>query len=171
MRIAITGCWRSGTTALYNLVRVICLEHGTVYSCFEDQFDDEEAKKHDYEIVKVHKFRPHWVEWSNCIFTIFREPDEVLESMTRFGRTGGRELDNSDALRGLAYWGLYQQYTNHLFYYDQLKRNPMKMARIMAKEIGVNVNDKEVVKKWNKIRPPKIGYDPITLLHSNHITK
>ena len=45
MKILITGCWRSGTTALYNLVRVICLEHGTVYSSFEDQFDDDEAEK------------------------------------------------------------------------------------------------------------------------------
>jgi hypothetical protein len=47
----------------------------------------------------------------------------------------------------------------------------MKMARIIAKEVGVNVNDNQTVRDWKKIKPPKDGYDPITLLHSNHITK
>ena len=171
MKILVNGCWRSGTTALYNLVRVICLEHGTVYSCFEDQYNEEEAKKYDYEIVKVHKFRPHWVGWSNCIFTIFREPNEVLNSMSRFRKSGGRELDNSDALRGLAYWGHYQQYTNFSANYTQIAKGSHKLVSELSKQIGVKVYPPDIIETWRKIKPPKTGFDPVTLLHSNHITK
>lgn len=171
MRILIAGCWRSGTTALYNLVRVICMEHGKVYSCFEDDYKENIGTEYDFEIVKVHKYKIDWVEWSDCVFTVFREPQEVLDSMTRFGRTGGRKLETGDALRGLAYWGHYQMYSAYCVNYAQIKKGSFKMVTDISKAIGVKVYPPDIIEKWAEIKPPKTGFDPVTLLHSNHITK
>lgn len=173
MRILIAGCWRSGTTAIYNLARVICEEQGTVYCCFEDTYNESEGGKHDYEIVKVHKYKESWADWADCVITIFREPDEVLRSMKRFEKTGGRKLDISDLLRGLAYWGFYQQHTDLCLNYSQLIRSPEKTARLIAQAIGLIIESsaREVVRKWMLIKPPKNGVDSVTLLHHNHITK
>lgn len=168
-KIIVCGCWRSGTTALYNLVRAICLRNGTVYGCFEDQYKG--GNPAEWHIVKVHKFDIKWVEWADFVFTIFREPSETLESMKRFHDTGGRELDANDLLRGLAYWGLYQEHTNFLTYYPQLKRCPEKLVFKIARVLGVKPDEKKTVQQWEQIKPPETGFDPVTLLHANHITQ
>lgn len=171
MRILINGCWRSGTTAAFNLTRLICEWHGRTYGVFEDDYREEVGTEYDFEIVKVHKFKAKWVEWADVIITIFREPEEVMGSMQRFTSSNGRQYGIADLLRGLAYWGHYQQYTSYLINYAQIERCPEKLAEQIAMRIGLKVRPKEIVKQFEAIKPPSEGYDPVTLLHANHITR
>lgn len=170
MRILVAGVWRSGTTAVFNLVRVICQEHGKVYSCFADDYDKEKGSSFDYEIVKVHKFKEKWLEWPDIVFTTFREPQDVLRSMQNFGDSGGRVLNHNDALRGFAWLALYNQKVDLIVHYNQIARKSPGMIKNIASEIGLKVNTRAVVQKWIDIKPPKEGFDPITQLYSNHIS-
>lgn len=171
MRVLVAGTWRSGTTALFNLVRIICEPHGGTYAVFDDQYNEAIGEEFDFEIVKVHKFRHEWIEWADVIITIWREPGDVLESMRRFFRDQDDETIVADFGRGLTWWGLYNHRADYEAHYAQLKRSTEKMARHIGEVIGIDVAEKEIVRAFLKIRPPAQGVDPVTLLHSNHITK
>lgn len=173
MRIIIAGCWRSGTTALFNLVRTIAEQDGTVYAVFADKYDAIEAfpGNYDYEIVKVHKFSHDWPMWADMVFTIWREPDEVLESMKRFFAGQDEETIIRDYGRGLTWFGLYNRKSHYEANYAQLSRSTEKLARHLAGLMGIEIDEKETVRRFRRIKPPKTGYDPVTLLHANHITK
>lgn len=173
MRVLIAGPWRSGTTALYNLVRTICGQHGSVYACFDDQYDAIDAfpGTFDYEVVKVHKYRWDWVLWADKIITIRREPAEVIESMRRFFVAQDEETLQHDRARALYWLAEYNLRADYSAHYNQLSRSTEKLARELAEVIGVGIDEKETVRMFRKIKPPKSGVDPVTLLHENHITK
>lgn len=171
MRILIAGCWRSGTTALYNLVRVICEEHGNTYACFEDTYNESIGGEFDFEIVKVHKFKKTWIDWADLVFTIWREPGEVWNSFNRFFKSQDKETTLNDYGRGLTWFGLYNRFADYEVRYKQLNRSTEKLARGLAEQIGFDINEKQIVKRFRQVKPPKEGIDPVTLLHSNHITR
>ena len=70
-KILMAGPWRSGSTGIFNLVRVICGFYGRVYSCFEDQYNAEEAGMYDFQVLKTHKYKPALVDWADLIITTY----------------------------------------------------------------------------------------------------
>lgn len=170
MRILIAGAKRSGTTALFNLTRLICEAHGATYAVFEDQYNEAVGETHDFEIVKIHKFRHEWLNWSDRIITILREPEDVWQSMCRFFADDPEELrrEYGRNLTWLAMWNYWSDYEAH---YNQLTRSTEKLARKIGEALGLDVAEKEIVRGFRKIKPPRKGVDPVTLLHANHITK
>ena len=124
MRILIAGCWRTGTTALYNITRLICEADGETYAQEDGRYDIETGKEAKHQIVKTHKFNPSWVEWASTldevliqaphrlqkfykprrlIFVTDREEAEILASMERFKKTGGtgNATNKENIIRGL----------------------------------------------------------------------
>lgn len=177
MRVLVAGCWRSGTTALYNLVRLILESDGTTLACFEDDYFKHTGLTFTHELLKAHKFKANeekhgisLIDWPDYIITIFREPDETLDSMRRFYPENDEETWERLA-RGFVYWGKYQYYADYQAHYDQLFRSTEKLAREIAAVLGIEVDEKEIVRAFRQIKPPKEGYDNVTLLHANHITK
>lgn len=171
MRILVAGCWRSGTTALYNIVRLICEANATTLGCFEDEYEKHAGLTFTHEVVKAHKFDEKWVMWADAIVTIYREPLDVWQSMERFAAKGGREYAAEDLLRGLAYWGNYNFHAKYQANYNQLSRSTEKLARQLGEKLHLPVDEKEIIKRLRQIKPPRSGYDPVTLLHFNHITQ
>jgi hypothetical protein len=170
MRILVAGCWRSGTTGLYNLVRLICQEHGQAFACFDDTYNESIGGEFDFEVVKVHKYRREWLEWADVVITIWREPKDVYLSMCRFWNEEQNEIMEKYG-RGLTWFGLYNRHANYESHFNQLSRSTEKLARHLAEVIGVEIDEKDIVRQFRQVRPPKRGYDPVTLLHSNHVTK
>lgn len=171
MHILVCGPYRSGSTALFNLVRTICEQAGRTYGTFEDQYRPDIAEQYEYVVIKAHKYKDELIHLADVVFTIFREPDEIVESMDRFAATGGKEYGVSDMVRSLAWWGMYQFHAAYSAHYNQLSRSPGNLTRNIAEQLSLKVNVKDVVEAWQAIKPPKSGYDPVTLLHSNHVTK
>lgn len=178
MRVLVAGCWRSGTTALYNLVRLILETDGTTLACFEDDYFKHKDLTFTHELLKAHKFKNNelkyginLVDWPDCIITVFREPGEVLDSMRRFYTDESEEEVQERRARGLAYWGKYQYYADYQANYEQLFRSTEKLAREIAAVLGIEIDEREIVRQFRLIKPPREGYDKVTLLHSNHITK
>lgn len=177
MRVLVAGCWRSGTTALYNLVRLILESDGQTLSCFEDDYFKYSDLEFTHELLKAHKFKSNevkhgisLVDWPDYIITIFREPGETLDSMRRFYREESEKEIQERLARGLSYWGKYQFYADYQANYDQLFRSTEKLAREIASVLGIEIDEKAIVRAFRQIEPPKEGYDKITLLHANHIT-
>lgn len=171
MRILTVGQRRSGSTALFNLIRVVCEQNGRTYGCFEDTYDEDIADQCDFVIIKAHKYKEELVHWADVVFTIFREPEDVKASIERFAKKGGKEYTDKDFIRGLAWWGLYQFHASYCVYFNQIVRSPGTVARRTAEIMDLVIDEKKVIATFNRIQPPKTGYDPITLLHANHVTK
>lgn len=176
-KILICGAHRTGSTAIFNLTRTICLQYGTVYSCFEDQYNINHARGFYFEVVKAHKYKRQLVDWADMIITVFREPEDMWASMQRFSAVKGhdaegkRDFSIQDVWRGLAWWGMYQKHSDYSVNFNQIERCPEKLAHEIAQRIGVKIRPKEIVRQFLEIVPPEKGYDPVTLLHANHITK
>lgn len=178
MRVLIAGCWRSGTTAVYNLVRLILESDGKTLSCFEDEYINRKQEKNRHELLKAHKYRADekkhgisLIDWADYIITIFRDPVEVMESMRVFFTEETEEQIQSRLLRGLSYWGKYQYYADYQINYDQLARCPEKLVREISVMLRINVDEKAIIREFDKIKPPKSGQDKKTLLYANHIRK
>lgn len=167
--ILITGPYRSGTTAVYNLTRCVCQFHGPTYGAFEDSYDERNPAR--FHVVKAHKYKPELVEWADVIITVFREPSEMWASMQRFEPANGRKLEQEDVWRSLSWLVHYQQFTDYFINFEQIERCPEKLAHNIAERIGIKVRPRIVVEDFLKIVPPKSGYDPVTLLHAKHRTK
>lgn len=176
MNVIIAGCWRTGTTAVYNIARLILSLEGEVYSCFVDEYDYVKAEAARHTVIKVHKFSNTWLERADKIITTYRDSRDILDSMQRFKGTGGsgNASEDTNIIRGLEHWGLWQQHTNYLALFNRLTRSPAMLVSQIAGTLGVKISNAEVYRlteEFQNIKPPLTGVDPITLLHHNHITK
>lgn len=172
MRIIVAGLYRSGSTWLFNVVRFICEEHGTVYSCFEDQYDQWESGKFDFEIVKAHKFDEIWIPGS-VILTSIRPWKEVRKSMIRLrelNKTGNKtqHIRIPTFLEWLARWN---NHNNYCMEFKDIYTRPLGVIKEVAAAISLDCEAKAIYEKVQALKPPKDGIDKVTLMHSNHITK
>ena len=172
MRIVIAGLYRSGSTWLFNVVRLICQQHGTVYSCFGDKYEAYEAMKYDFQVVKVHKFDEIWIK-DSVILTSWRPWREVRKSMIRLrqqGHTGNKtqHIRLVSFIEDLARWNCHNNYMMH---FEDIYTRPYGVINDVSAAIGLECNTRKIFNKVSKIKPPSKGVDNKTLLHAGHITK
>jgi hypothetical protein len=193
MRIIVVGCWRSGTTALFNMIRLICEADGPTIAFFE-QTEKTAFRVFKHQVLKAHKYNEQNIAWADyvpqghaltlqfpyiitnrkLVFTTHRDAGDILESMQRFRAAGGigNGADPANLGRGLEHWGLYQQHACYMTWFNQFKRSPEKLIREITAILDLqHIDQKAVLKQWQALRPPKQGIDPLTLLHANHITQ
>lgn len=195
MKILIAGCWRSGTTALYNLVRLICEADGDTLACFSDRLTDESAE-YKHVVVKAHKYSADLAEWADdvpgvsywmphsmkkyfkrrkLIFVTYREAREISASMRRFKAAGGKgnAADKNNLSRGLQYSAMYQEHCIMLvsFSYFGVEQSEKMLIDRIRQILGISCDVGAVWKRFRELQPPEKGSDPVTLLHSNHITQ
>jgi hypothetical protein len=186
-RYIIAGIYRSGSTWLYNAVRLICAQHGTVYGCFEGSYNSGNAA--DYHIVKAHKFK--WprgfelIDDNTTVITSIRNTFGIKESMQRLinlGKSGNyTQVERlTQYLEWLSYWNCFvkPEWNDNQFpvlkvpvQYGRIVSCPEKVIREVSEYMNLKCNEQEINIALRALKPPHEGIDPITLLHANHITQ
>lgn len=170
MKIVIAGMKRSGSTWLYNVVRVACEKYyGDVYVSGFHQYD--ETNDSEVHIVKEHNFIKNLAEKADFVFTSYRNYEEVRKSLKRFNKDEDYlSTDNiNKKIIDLLYWNMY---SNYMMLYEKMEDNPEKIINRVLEVLGIDININEVKKEVDNIEPPiNKEYDEKTLMFKNHITQ
>ena len=163
--IVIAGIKRSGSTWLYNAVRLCLLHAGkTVHIAGDGQFFQADCKA-DYQIVKKHPFDKQLADAADYVFTSDRDDEGIRASWERF--SGEVLTDEKLAMwrKWLDQWKPYS--TGDMQFYDVCN---LKVVIDLAKILDVDLHS-NVIREIDAVRPPTDkDYDPETLLFKNHIT-
>ena len=172
MRIVCCGMRRSGSTWLYNVVRMACGgAAGRVWAGFEDTFEPIDV---DHRVVKAHAFDVAWVFGADRVFGSIRDLRDVAASAVRRGlvpptvekvvrwlfRTA---IEEHEAWEG---------YCNAIVRYEDMIVDKVAAARavIDGLDLGDNVDAEAIVKGVDALPMPGRIVNPVTLLHHDHFT-
>lgn len=172
-RIVCAGCPRSGSTWLYNVVRLLLAKSGaSVYGAWVEDYDS--ARQEDIHVVKVHF--PHQVTFDvDYCLTSRRDLRGVANSLVRIGWLKPDEAAISNRLRDYisnhAHW---TEAADYELAYEQISTEPKAIIQALAKNFGVEILEDhvaDVLADILQMAPPKQGepYDQVTLLHPRHI--
>lgn len=77
MNILIATMQRSGSTALYCMIKKLIEKNGAkCYACFAPNFRKEKTK--EYNLVKIHEPSIKFRDWADIIITTYRDPVEAM---------------------------------------------------------------------------------------------
>ena len=163
--LVLAGMKRTGSTAQFNMVRLIVEEYTLHYNICENY---EQLKEGMINIVKRHKFDKRILNCADQVFTSERDLDEIMKSYERFYGKPMTIEQMEDMTEHESKWLKCGGY----FYshFDQLKYNPMKEIADLLRILEPMVRNYLVYLEFIKIKPPKTGQDQKTLLFYNHIT-
>lgn len=163
--IVIAGIKRSGSTWMYNAVRLILKHAGYSVAGGGEQHFDPNCEA-DYQIVKVHPFRPELARAADYVFISDRDYDEIRVSWKGFSGEVLTDVKLKSWIKWLCQWREYSCY--EMWYFD-MAIDPMEcLSTIHRKLFGDPV---DILTELEAIRPPTdADYDPETLLFKNHIT-
>ena len=159
MIVGVCGIKRSGSTAQYNMVRLILETIGDINTT-GDTFTFVEG----INLYKTHVFNKTVYNKSDYIFTTDRDRVEIMQSLERF---------NTGTIKPMAIMVMHlekwKQKSLHQEYND-IKNNPRKCIEEISEHLGVKVDVDTILEKFVAIKPSN-EYDPKTMLFPNHITK
>lgn len=157
MLIVIAGKKRSGSTAQYNLVRLILETQGDV-NCIGDSSKIEPDK---FNLLKIHRFTQSIFKRADMVFTTDRPTEEIVESCKAFGI-------QYEGVKWEAWFKRWGQHPNayHMDYKDIINA-PDFCIMYLSHALGIKVDPDEILEKFQAIKPGK-EYDPKTMLFPNH---
>lgn len=177
------GFYRSGSTLLYNMVRLSAEEAylmKNVYSAWSATFKKQGKQ---YIVLKTHKYYDPVAamirKGRGALFTCDRPREDVQESMRRLDRLGhphnwGPELMHYDKLRQSGYLRWRELGGLHFGYDDLVGRPGYCVDKILSRmSCGGRRTEirKIVMRKLKNVRPPEgKTFDEKTLLWSYHMS-
>lgn len=181
MRIVSAGMYRSGSTWLYNAIRLLV---GDCYGTFVHSGNDyDSTNPKDIHLLKVHKYSNWMSSQADLVITIYRDIREVKESMDRRGLVATEGFTNETKLE---YFDIYHHNAmlwileaNLIVNYETMIKEPVFVLGQIHRALysgGVNIDKtpeelEDIAEELRNLKVPKTGSDPITLLHQEHITK
>ncbi len=177
MNIICAGMRRSGSTWLYNVMRLICANDGGVYGSFEDDATAVAISKGKHAVIKTHKYQPVAVGFADIVAVTHRHPLDVAASAIRRNMCANtpvaiiRFLDKAIVYEYEAWTsGTPRESLFVVPYHDIAKSKPETIRRV-AERLGLDCDPQAINVAVESLTPPKDGApDPEILLHANHIT-
>ena len=172
------GMPRSGSTWLFNAVRVL-LKHGgapDLAGGYVGQMD--ELLTHGTSIVKLHPFHPGLAAKADVVLTSHRDLRDIAASMQRHYQKKYSAADMNDWVKDQVKWTQYAAYDLH---YENmltdkltevrkiaavLKFSPQTLAKLSYDAILDEIDGAKFKKKFAK----DVAYDAENRLHEGHIT-
>lgn len=162
MIVVIAGIKRSGSTAQFNMVRLI------LEKAFSEVHVTGNPKdlKAPCTIVKIHTFDKTLFEKADHVFTTSRDLVEIQESLSRFNRPNSRNM--RQMMNALKKW---RKKSLHM-HYKEITNSPLYCINRIAHTFDFKIDSSEILKEFEAIKPPTDkDYDARTMLFCNHITK
>jgi hypothetical protein len=181
MNILVAGIPRSGSTRLYNIIRLILLQKFSFESLhcgWHDKFDLQKAGVHN--IIKLHYFDQKWCDWADVIFTTKRDLRDVAASSLEFHKHRGRVYGDEVLLNFLHaviamhdLWGVYSDYE---LVYEEYGRFGLRDIMNVSEKLGLfDTNYGHVLDGVEEIKKNSVlerdQYDWVTLMSHYHISE
>ena len=182
MLIVCAGRSRSGSTLMYNLVRLTLIEFFGKNNARGVKFY---KKKHEckYNIIKLHDSNDKYFEKNaDYIFSTHRDESNQRKSIIRFRRIiKNYVVCNEDLNEFIKYdYSRYKKWSSHknfvkTFEYNLLVNSKEEVIKEISNVFNLNITSKIVdiiIKKINNLEMPsrKIGANPETCLTWHHKT-
>lgn len=173
--ILVTGMPRSGSTWQYNVIRLALKEGGYKVHILNTSCGTPLTEA-DYCILSVHKYNfilyktARYVSKAYKIFTSVREFKGIRKSLERIGS----KYKKGGIRHSFKEWVNWAICADYIMSYTDMIGSKLNIVKTIIKELELDVNPQLILKKVEKLRPPKSGkfsekFDPLTLLHPNHI--
>jgi Sulfotransferase domain len=177
--ILCAGLARSGSTWLYNVIRLTIVRSGKmVYGSWIGGYDPKRPE--EYHLVKIHEFHKDFAKQAFLIFVSHRDLRDVVASAMRVGFID-RDIAEEDLAQWIRVHIQYLEKWNRLADYDMSYEKMMqdrtkeaeRIARILkmpgqAEQICYDV---EHLSFGSKRAHPIHHHDTENLLHENHIAQ
>lgn len=164
--IVIAGIKRSGSTWVYNVVRLLCESVSNDISVSGQDYDLENIA--EYYIVKVHPFFRDLAEKADHIFTSDRPDKRIQESLNR---AFGDETTLDRVRRMRKKLNVWNEYADYCVPFQSIYGQPLRVVQHIATVLGIQANYKKILSDVNHVKPPtNQKRDPVTFLFQNHIT-
>lgn len=167
MIVVIAGIKRSGSTAQYNMVRLILEKHFDHVHVTGRPTDIQG----ECTIVKIHTFDTKLFRSAKHIFTTDRNRKEVRQSLQRFKRGDVKTMKKMN--EHLRKWRTQNGNRTTLhFSYTAIVNDPRLCIQLIATKMKLPVNVDQILEEFLAIKPPTDKeYDERTMMFNNHITK
>lgn len=173
-RILIVGCYRSGTTALFNIVRLILKHTDKKYSAYF--WEGNIMSNKEYQLIKTHAYNPILAKKAYKIFIAYRELSEIKKSMIALKKftiqDGYKNAANLEYLKTVQQFAkLWMIKADYIQSFDILIDNPIKIIEDLFGKLQIPYNKEQAEKILNEfkgLKAPKRGHDKETLLGETH---
>lgn len=170
------GMPRSGSTWLFNAVRLLLLESGySIVAKWIDDFNESDLLDVDICLIKIHQFKPEWIERADFIVYSYRDIRDAIASAER-------KFDLKPSLEHAKYLVdndyKWKKVAHFVLKYELLLIQKESILKDVSKKLDITVNEHQIKNILNEL--DRISYhDPgsknekyhlVNLLHANHIT-
>jgi hypothetical protein len=170
VKILVTGQYRSGSTWLFNAVRLIAnsVEH------HESVFYSS-GVSYDYPslICKTHAYYPELISVFDKIIVSTRPTNHVIESMKVLEKRGVEEqfhnAGNHHDIDLFVQWNeQWQQHADYIMNYDDMMKDKASVIKQLSDVLEVNCDTDNILHELDKLKSPLTGFDPVTFMTSTH---
>lgn len=169
--IIIAGSYRSGSTWLYNAARLLVKASGHSVEGIGPQ--KYKGKPDDgVLIVKCHRFYGRIAHDADYVLTSERDWTEAKKSWFRFKGEWLSEEQEAARKLWLHTWRVCPAHVFHMQYQDMIDKPYATLAGVACglSRLMRGVDLRGVLDDLEAIKPPKSGYDPVTMMYHNHRT-
>ena len=136
MKILVAGMHKSGSTALFNIIR-LCFKD--VYSSWCDYYNEKNESK--IHLVKTHSYSKELMEWADIIFTTKRDMKDSTASIKRFLMAEKIPYNFDKYLKlNTEYYEDWKEYSDYEFVYEQYIEDPIKIINEIALMLNVSID-------------------------------
>jgi hypothetical protein len=179
MLIVCAGRSRSGSTLLYNLVRVtLCESVGKdkVYACSHRYYNSRVKKP--YHVIKIHEYDPRFARKTRCVFSCFRDEEAQRKSILKFRKiVKKQDLTQEELDKFIQHdkerfnrWKKHRKFVE-AFNFNDLVNNPDYVINKICKSLKLKaVDSNRILEIINCLPLPDKKFDKETCLTPSHFT-
>ena len=176
--IVCAGRGRSGSTLMYNMVRLLLIEafgRDKVYGSTHLKYNKNDNRP--YHVVKIHHHDQYLWDKADMVFSTHRdEKGQKLSFWKHQKLMKGKNLNDKELTDFIAYdYSRYLKWASHpnfkeTFEFDNLINSKPLIIQLLCNIFNVNVSIEKVIQKLDSLKLPKKGLDIESCLTPHHFT-
>ncbi len=174
MKVVCAGMRRSGSTWLYNTVRLLCALQGPTRGRFEDTWQiNDDGKPIEADIVKVHRFAESWLFGADKVLLTYRDLRDVVASAIRRGLIANAPIPATQYLLKavVSEYDRWEPYADLALAYADIMKDKVAATAKVAAVLNISTDPSVVAAMVEALPLPTQGKEDIEiLLHPKHFT-
>ncbi len=174
--IIIAGCYRSGTTALFNLVRLILKHTKQDYDAYF--WEGKTISEKQYHLIKMHTYSIQMSKIAFRVYVAHRKLLEIKKSMNALKKSImpiGEAYANASNTKNLKFaYGdaqLWIAKADYIQNFQTLVKDPIMIVISILNDLEIRFTPivlEAILKEFSELKAPKKGHDKETLLTETH---
>lgn len=173
MNIICAGIPRSGSTRLYNILR-LGLEQNFPLEEINSQWINSFVPGDHHNILKIHDFKKRWLDWGDFVFTTRRDLRYIAASAVDLMPRGTYKTTGCILQMCKEILDMYETWDEHTDYelvYEDFHNNKEKVVRTIFGILGLSVDINKLLCDLEMIRNSEKEFNNTTLMHFKHISE